>query len=330
LVRLYTGVPDKRTASLYIEVKYFISCKIFNMGYDFSIFWQLGRGILDGQSPYSLVEPHYPPAAILLFTLFAILPYLPSFAVWTGINFILYLNCLKRLKVNRWGYTWFLFVPTVFNFISGQLDIFYFWVALFLTQGGWKAALAGALLTTKPQIAFIALPWFLARWLLKDRRLLLRWTGLTLALHLLPLLYNLDIYAQWAGVVNGEVDWRIYLTPGVFTLSNYNVTWPVMAGLAAAISIWGLFQDHLTGWISQTLALPIGQWYDETLLVGSAPWWLAVPASWAAFGLSAIVQNAVPMAAIPVILLGWRFFANKFPKRAQFNHRDTESTEKSY
>jgi len=299
------------------------------MGYDFSIFWQLGRGILDGQNPYSLVEPHYPPAAILMFTIFAILPYLPSFAVWTGVNFVLYLNCLKRLQLGRWGFAWLLFVPTVFNFISGQLDIFYFWLALFLQKGGWKAALAGALLTTKPQIAFIALPWFLVRWLLKDRRTLLRWAGLTLALHLLPLLYRTDIYAQWAGIINGEVDWRIYLTPGVFTLSNFNVPSPLMAALAAAIAIWGLFQERLTGWISFTLALPIGQWYDETLLVGSAPWWLAVPVSWAAFGLSAVVHNAVPMALIPVILLGWNLYRNRATKMNRINHGGTEDTEKT-
>jgi len=276
------------------------------MGYDFSIFWRLGQGVLQGHYPYSLPEPNYPPIVFLFFAVFALLPFLPSFAVWTGINVVLYLHCLKRLNLGRSGLAWFLFVPSLFNFLSGQLDIFYLWLALFLSLGGWKAVLAGVFITTKPQVAFIALPWFLVQWLLHDRPALLRWAGLTLTLHLLPLLYDANIYAQWLKIIQGQVDWRIYLTPGVFTLSNFNVPWPVMAVLAAAIAAWGLFHDRLTSWVTQTLALPVGQWYDETLLVGAAPWWLAVPVSWVAFGLSAVVHNAIPMAAIPITVLIWR------------------------
>ena len=276
------------------------------LGYDFSIFWQLGQAILLGQNPYLFPQPNYPPAAILLFAVFAVLPFLPSFAVWFGVNVILYIHCLKRLNLGRWRWAWFLFIPTLFNFLSGQLDIFYLWLALFLPSSGWKAVIAGVLITTKPQIAFIALPWFLVQWLLHDRRTLLRWAGLTLALHLLPLLYDPNIYAHWATVLQGQVDWRIYLTPGVFTLSNFNVPWPVMALLAIAVAAWGLFQAWPTSWVAQTLALPVGQWYDETLLTGLAPVWLAVPVSWAAFGLSYLVNNAVPMVAIPVAILAWR------------------------
>jgi hypothetical protein len=276
------------------------------MGYDFSIFWQLGQGVLHGQNPYLLPQPNYPPAAIMLFAVFALLPQTISFAVWSGVNIVLYLNSLKRLGLGRWGLAWFLFIPTFFNFISGQLDIFYLWMSLFLTSGGWKAVIAGALITTKPQIAFIALPWFLVQWLLHDRRTLLRWGSLTFTLHLLPLLYDFHIYAKWIPVLNGQVDWRILLTPGVFTLSNFNVPWPIMALLAVAIAVWGLFQNRPTSWITQTLALPVGQWYDETLLTGLAPVWLAVPVSWIAFGLSSMVSNTVPMAAIPVSILGWR------------------------
>ena len=276
------------------------------VGFDFSIFWQLGQGILHGQNPYLLPQPNYPPAAIMLFAVFGMLPQTVAFPVWSGVNFVLYLNSLHRLNLKRWGLAWFLFIPTIFNFLTGQLDIFYLWLALYLPSGGWKAVIAGVLITTKPQIAFIALPWFLVQWLLHDRRSLLRWGGLTLALHLAPLLYDPNIYANWATVLHGQVDWRIYLTPGVFTLSNFNVPWPIMAVLAVAIAAWGLFQNRPTSWVTQTLALPVGQWYDETLLTGLAPVWLAVPVSWIAFGLSYLVNNAVPMAAIPVVILAWR------------------------
>ena len=292
-------------------------------GYDYSIFWQIGQGVLHGLNPYLMPQPNYPPAAVLLFAVFAILPETTSFIVWSVINLALYLHCLRRLKLWGWELAWLLFIPTVFNFISGQLDILYLWLALFLPGGGWKAVIAGALITTKPQIAFIALPWFLVQWLLHNHKTLLRWIGLALAINLLPLLYDPAIYAKWMVVLRGQVDWRIYLTPGVFTLSNFNVPWPIMAVLAAAIAIWGLFREREISWITQTLALPVGQWYDETLLTGLAPVWLAVPVSWLSFILSYLVNNAVPMAAIPVILLGWKIYVTK-P-----HHRGTEDTEKT-
>jgi hypothetical protein len=92
----------------------------------------------------------------------------------------------------------------LFYFMTGQIDIFFLWLARRIPTRGWKAVLLGALLTLKPLIAFIVLPWFLLQWVIHDRKTLLQWMLVTTALQLSPPLVDLFIYQKWLASIQAQ------------------------------------------------------------------------------------------------------------------------------
>jgi hypothetical protein len=165
------------------------------------------------------------------------------------------------------------------------------------------------LITLKPQVAFIVLPWFLLQWLLHQRRQLLGWAAGTLTLYALPLLADPSIYQKWLAAARGEASWRLAASPGVFALTNLNVPLPGIGILAAAIVVFGLLpgRNDLFSKAAQLLALPAGLWYENVLLVGSTPWWLLVPVSWIAFVAGTQVHSNYPFVLIPLASFVWQW-----------------------
>jgi hypothetical protein len=277
-----------------------------SIGYDFYNMWLAGKYLLAGLNPYDAPVSLYPPAAVFLFALFALLPFQPALFAWTALSLFLFWRVLRGLGLGRQALAWGLFPPVSFVLLNGQNDIFLLWLATWLEKGGWGAVLAGALITLKPQVALIVLPWFLWRWFRQKRATLLRWSVATLGLHALPLLYSREIYLGWIQNTREQVAWRWLCSPGVFTLTNFSINIWLLAAVALGVGLWGLWQDPLTSRAAQVFALPLGLWYENVLLVGSAPWYYLLPVGWLAFGAAAVFMNCAPFAILPAAVLLWR------------------------
>jgi len=121
---------------------------------DWYIFFQAGKAIQEGISPY-LVEGFINPiqtAYLLSFTTF--FPFTVWVAIMCGAAFILIIVLNK--KKSHWT---LLSLPFIFGLSMGSLDVF-FWVPARLL-GGWGLPL----LTLKPQIGVYVIPLQLGIWL---------------------------------------------------------------------------------------------------------------------------------------------------------------------
>ena len=210
------------------------------------------------------------------------------------------------MKLKKPGF-WFLYTPVVFILMTGQIDIIFFWIAAFLLDPKrWKNILGAVLLTLKPQIAFILLPWFLLRWFKKEPRNLLYWLCGSLLLHLAPLIFDVNIYHKWIHSISSYRESRMLISPGIFSLSNLNVPLWIMVLLSIPVIIFGLLKDKETSKAAQILGLPMGIWYENIFLSGSIPAKILIPASWAAFILAYLVRSSLPFILIPLLVFLWK------------------------
>jgi hypothetical protein len=291
------------------------------VGFDFWGFWQTGQAVLGGLNPYAVQGAVYPPATTLLFALFAIVPFQFSYQIWTGINVILFLIVLQKkqpevpLKSLK-KMLWLGFSPVLFILFVGQLDIFFLWLASFLSfrtdtfRRGWGEVLCAALITLKPQIAFVVLPWWLLGLARRDRRTLLIWSFTTLILHLLPLGYDFSIYWKWKEALQAITDLRLHNSPGFFSFSTIGVPFWVLALPSVVVMAWGLLQNERIARSTLMLAMPMGFWYENVLLALDAPALWMVPVSWAAFFLAAVWKNSIPFLLIPLGFMLWNAWSS--------------------
>jgi hypothetical protein len=263
------------------------------VGYDFSLFWEIGKHFLEGGNPYSLGSSYYPPATVYFFVLFSLLPLKVATAIFTGINSVVFVATAKKLDKKRW-WTWILFPPVMFVIFVGQLDLIFLYLSTFL------------ILTLKPQMAFIALPWFLIKWVKNDRSTLAKWIALTTILHSIPLIINPGLYKEWLSNTQGAVSWRMQQSPGVFSLTNLNVPIAFLVIAALAIAGWALFKDYKTSKVAQLMALPIGIWYDSVFVIGTVPYYIIIPVGIASFVLAYFVSNSLPLFLISLVAMLWR------------------------
>jgi hypothetical protein len=277
------------------------------IGWDFSNFWNVGRAVLAGANPYTVDFSWYPPATAYLFALFGTVPFSAAYLIWTGINLLLYFHTLWQLKKARQWWIWLLFTPFLFNLLSGQLDIFFLWAARYLNvdpaskdgKTRWMPAIAGAILTLKPQLAAIILPWYLILWLKNDRGLLMRWAGLFAALHLAPLLLNPGIYGYWMTALQGIADKKTSMSGGIFAFGSLGFPVWLLWVLGGALIVWGLTQKEPVSRAAQFSGFPISAWYDSVLLIGSVSGWVLVPFSWLVLGAAYLTESNLPFIAIP-------------------------------
>jgi hypothetical protein len=286
------------------------------IGKDFLVFWQTGQAVLAGLNPYTVPEAAYPPAATLLFALLSLVPFWLAFPAWTGLNVALYVNVLRQKKRPHpvkplEVLAWFTYMPFVFVILFGQIDILFLWLASFLVvdrqkeHSGWVPPVCAALITLKPQAAFILLPWPLLAWLRRDRRSFLKWLCLSATFHLLPLLYDPGLYSKWLVELKSASQWRLMTSPGIFSLSTLGIPFWILAVPSLVVAVWGVFKDEKIARAAMTLALPMGFWYEDVLLSFDVPAVWMVPLSWAALLLSMTVQNSMPLMLIPLGFLAW-------------------------
>jgi hypothetical protein len=281
------------------------------IGYDFSLFWNIGQAVLNGANPYSIAISWYPPITSLVFAVFGLLPFIPAYAIWTGINIVLGLASFRRLAFKSLPWAWLFYAPAVFILLSGQVDIIFLWLAGLLPKGGWKAVVAAVAITMKPQIALIILPWYLVRWLKADRKLILWWLLATLILQLLPILFRPTIFQDWVASLQGAYGWKMILSSGVFSLTSIGLPFWLVTAIALPIAIWGLFQDETTSRAAQLLACPVTFWYEDIFLAGSVPAILLIPFSLLAFLAAYLLQNNLPLVSILFVVLAYRLVTQR-------------------
>jgi hypothetical protein len=200
-------------------------------------------------------------------------------------------------------------------FIAGQIDLFFLALATRLSKGGWQAAVSGALITLKPQLAFILLPWFLARWLVADRRTLARFAGASAILHAAPLLYDPAIYTKWFERISLLSGRRTMGAPGLFGLTSHGVPETyiyvvaglilALVGLAGALNI--LPERRVRPWLA--LIDPAIMQYDLVLLIDTAPWYVLLPVSWLTIPLVLWLKSPLPFALMPLAAIVWQALA---------------------
>jgi hypothetical protein len=126
---------------------------------DWYIFYSAGRAILDGASPYGVVDYFNPIQAAWLLAPSTFLPFEIWVAVMIALSFLaVILLCRKN---SHWTLLSF---PFVFGMIMGSLDLF-LWVPARLLGG-----VGLALITLKPQLAVFLVPLQLAAWWREDRK----------------------------------------------------------------------------------------------------------------------------------------------------------------
>jgi hypothetical protein len=270
------------------------------LGKDFFIFWQMARGLFSGLPFYSTNEALYPPISYFLFAPFGLLPFNIAFAIWTGINVVLFTISIRKLSP-KFNYVWFLFTPTIFILMTGQIDIIFLFLSVLLLSKIPSIQLLGAvLLTIKPQIAFIILPWYIFRWLKQDRVFLLKWILACVMLHSLPLLADAQIYLKWFDVLKQYAGIRLPLSPGLFSLSAFKIPVWVLGVVALPIMVIGLISRKNVSISAQLLAMPMGLWYEDLFLIGSASWKILIPLSWAVFLMAYLCESSAPMMLLPL------------------------------
>lgn len=250
-------------------------------GWDFSIIWHAGQAVLAGQNPYSVRFFYYPLPFAYAVATFALLPEPVSFGLWVAVNLLLLIIVFRKRFL-----LWLLYFPMLHMFSSGKVD-FFWWVLERGLGRHWRGAVLGALMTLKPQVAFLLLTWHLFDWLRHDRSVLARWAILTILLWGTPLLWEPGWIGDWLSVTPSLTQHTAGNSPGLFSLLKAwpQLLIPVVVG-AAAVFAWGLWQTKEIARASAVLASPIGMFYQTMALLGCASTWLLVPASVTAAALS--------------------------------------------
>jgi len=269
-------------------------------GWDFSILWEAGRAVLSGQTPYSTAFFYYPLPFAYALAILALLPEKVSFGLWIVVNLLILVAAFRR---TFWH--WILYAPVLHMLSSGNVDLL-FWAMERGLGRHWRGAILGALITLKPQVAVVLLPWHLLDWLRNDRSTLGRWVVLTTLLWTTPLVWHPSWLAEW---LRASPDLSLHAasnSPGLFSLLN---AWPrlaiPLAIVAAALFAWGQFQGKETARASALLGSPIGLFYQTMAVLGCAPAPLLVPISLLAVVLSVASRTFIPFALLPLAVMAW-------------------------
>jgi len=267
-------------------------------GYDFGILWQAGRAVWLGQDPYGVEGFFYPLPVAYFFALLALFRKEVAFGLWILVNLAILGWMLRRRAIG-----WLLYFPVIHLLSSGQVDLVLWALGYRLTRG-WPSALAAAVITLKPQVALIILPWHLWRWLREDRHTL-KWFVLISAV-IWGFSFPLDPSwpLRWRAAVPPLGRLSRSNSPGIWSLEKLTpYAWPILTAVSIALFIWGLSQTRPVGWAATALASPSGLFYDLLILMETAPPHLLVPLSWIAVGLTLWWNNFVAWASLPVAVI---------------------------
>ena len=271
-------------------------------GWDFSVFWQAGQAILQGQDPYSVEGFFYPLPFAYILILIALLPLSIAFAIWLVCNIAMLVIVFRR---DFWK--WLFYLPVLHTFSSGQNSLLWWFLALGLGRH-WRGAIIGAFMTLKPQTALVLLSWHILDWLRHDRPTFMRWLCLTALIWSLPMLLRPDWISDWLEMSSGGIQQAAINSPGLFSLLRLMPDlWLLIVIIAIPLYIWGQFQSIPVARATALLASPLGLFYETMTLMGMAPAWLLVPLSLVATGFAFITHTFMPFLALPLVVIGWDY-----------------------
>jgi len=277
-------------------------------GGDFRVYWNTGLAVLRGLSPYTASGAFYPPLTSYLCALVALLPPVVGYGLWGLANAVM----LVHIGKGRRALAWVLFLPVLFMFLSGNIDLLAIWASQFLGRKGWRSVAAVILICLKPQMAFVLLPFWLWKWVKEDRGHLLRVGLATAGVNLLPLAIRPSVFGEWITAL------RLYNTGG--NIATEPGLWQLAAGrpgLAVPILAVSVLIVLLAVLVVRAepvvravmlLAMPAGHGYDSSTLMMQAPAWLLVPVSWIGAYLVWTRGSALAHILMPVSVLAWVLF----------------------
>lgn len=288
------------------------------MGNDFAVFWNVGQAILHGQPPYAVPLSWYPLPLAYLFAVFALFPPGPAFLLFLALQLALLIAVFRRQAP-----FWALYFPLLQVLGMGQLD-FLFWCAdhaieLAESRRTWLGPALAALITLKPQVALIFLPYHLLRWNKKER---LRFVLFTALLWGLPLLWSPTWITDWLTAVRQAPAGMTWLTPGLW---QYGWPLPLSVAFAGMLVIWGLRQRKEVQRACLLLSSPIGLTYGLTALVDCAPVYLLAPIA-AVAGIAGLRwQTLALFPVVGVAVIGWHVYQDRRVIRAEQRRRRLQS-----
>jgi hypothetical protein len=285
------------------EIAMLIELSPSGVGFDFLVFWGIARAILQGNSPYSIPGSFYPPATSYLFTPLALVPPEISFIAMTLLSCAAFATVIKKPA----DLVWLLFWPVGQVLYSGQTSLLFVpLIALIASQDRRVSAIGAALLTLKPQIAIIILPWYVVRWVIDDRRRLAYFISASCAVHLWPLLIRPGIFIEWFNTMGLGISHKAIISSGIWLFKGYLPTL-VLVVLSLALSTFILLKDRQQSQAALALASPVTGLQDTVMLIKTAPAWLMVPVSLIALAWSRIAVSTLPGVLIAAAAFIYRF-----------------------
>jgi len=232
-------------------------------------FWTFGHAFLSGQSPYlTQYTNYYPPAMLILYGLLGMLPVTTAYWLWMATIFIGFGVYFRKYKIHP---IWFLFFPVVNSLFIAQMDGLFLGLAAFLPSP-WIAGL----MMLKPQMGWIFIPWFMARWKRSDW---VKFLAFTAALYLVPLIISPNLFREWLEANRTTTSMYQHASVGVYAiLGSFQLWMPV---LFIPLNLWGVLRSREASIIVQTFTVPVSIGYNTAVLAGIAPAWLMIPISWA-------------------------------------------------
>lgn len=273
-------------------------------GRDLLYFVEIAKAVVAGLPPYSVFGSYYPPLTTLLLAPLAFLPTVPLYLCWTLAN----LGFLVHLCRGRRALAWAAFTPVLFTVFMGNMDLAAVWIAQWLARKDWKSVAAAVLITLKPQMAFILLPYWLVKWLRTDRGRLAWFGAVLITAHALPLLFRPTIFTEWIAALSAYgTNPDNGAAPGLFALGLNPATFALAA---AIISIAILTGREVVARGALFLCLPAGHTYDAATLTLMAPAWLLVPASWVGL-LAGPTTGGAAWLLLPAVVVVWNLWNRK-------------------
>jgi hypothetical protein len=270
---------------------------------DFDVFWRAALALLQGRDPYAMPGVYYPLPTFFLFMPLSVFPLEFAHVIWTLIEAIILLAILRQ-RVPFVA----LFMPLVLSFLMGQMVIPMLGVFVLLRSRQFGGVALG-LLMLKPQLVFFLAPWLLWQWWRRDRKQIVVFLLVFMALGIAAFAAQPDWVYRWLTVSGERV--RAPISPSVWGVFSFlpMPVWLAVAGLLAiGIFIWAWRKnDFDILMVSSMLINPVLISYDFTLLIpmiSSLRFWLVMTMlSWITFGISAIELNERATVLLPLIVI---------------------------
>lgn len=269
----------------------------YGFAFDFWDLWHFGRAALSGIDPWSLKQSFYPPAAVyFIFTTWAIFPIAVGYFVLAAESIIALVVSSGRKAIPL-----LLFFPVAASLGQGQIGLLFLPLILLLRRNDWKSVVAAVLITLKPQIALVVLPWYFFRW---RRGMVAGFVVGSLALHLSPLIINPSSFTAWIGSLADASANKASMAAGVWQLPAPTLLLIAISVVAAALAI--RHKDEKTARAALAFFNPVLSYYDTAFLWDCAPLPLLIGSGALALGLSHYFNSFLPFTLISGSVLAYR------------------------